>query len=276
MNLLSQYTGVGLTVSRGWKMIIPVSKTINFTKAGYCRLTMVGAGGSGAALSRVNGTGGTGGNSAPWGVKVFQVSAGSSLAITLGAGGAQPAASSNGLPGSTSTAVLNGTTILSAQGGEGGVYRSGAGLVDAPAPSAAIIGADFYVPGVRAGSVTVAAGDYRTGGGAAVDILQTGRGRSPNVTTASTAPGGSVGSDDGSLPSQYLLFEDIGMTSVGVGYGAAAASRVATAFGGGAGNNTSVTYTNAGLGAGGAGGDISSVVGLGGNAYAYLVFEPTE
>lgn len=277
MNLLSQFTGVGLTVSRGWKMIIPASKTITFTKAGYCRLTLVGAGGSGA-VSSSNGTGATGGNSGPWGVKVFPVTAGGSLVISLGAGGAAPAANgSNGLSGSVSTAVLNSTTILTAQGGEGGAYRNSVGVADAPVPSAVLIGADFYVPGIRAGSVTVISTEYRSSGGAAVDVLQTGRGRSPNVATASAVIGGSIGSDDGTVPAQYLMLEDFGMLAAGVGAGASQGnSRAAAAFAGGAGNVDQAAYTAGGFGGGGGGSRSTAFAGLGGNAYAYLVFEPTE
>lgn len=271
-------------MSAGWKMAVPFSKTITFTKAGYVRIALQSSGGSGACGNSVSGTSSTGGNSGPWGVKVLRVAAGDVMVITLAAGGIAPASSGvNGVQGGTSTVTLNGTTIITAQGGEGGVWSNVLGTVNSPVPSATITGCDFYVPGLRAGSAPVVSGNFYYGGGSASDLLQCGLGRSPSPTAANTpTAGGGVGTDTGATPLPCLVFEDFGLvTGAGSqmpGQGGVGGSRVPGPFGGGAsqGSGGQKGYSTAGAGGGGGSGANSALTGDGGPAYAFLQYEPTE
>lgn len=273
-------------MSAGWKMQVFASKSVTFSKAGWVRLAVQSAGGSGAATSGATGVCGTGGNSGPWGVKLIRVAAGDVLAITIGAGGARPATSgSNGLQGGTTTVTLNGTTIITAQGGEGGVYLGALGTANAPVPAATITGCDFWVPGIRAGSATVASGAQCYGGGAASDVFQNGTGRSPNAPSGATASnGGTVGVDGGGAVTPYISMLEWGFATgiagaqYSPGQGSVTGSWMSGPFGGGGGTNQSgqSAYCNAGIGAGGGAAVSNFYSGLGGSAYAFLQFEPTE
>lgn len=273
--------GVGSSISRGWAMQVFAAKSITFPKSGFVRVAVQSAGGSGAATAGATSTCATGGNSGPWGVKVFRVAANDVLALSIGAGGARPATGgSNGLQGGTTTATLNGTTIITAQGGEGGTYRSSVGTADAPVPAATVTGCDFWVPGLRAGSATVASGGQSVSGGAASDILQSGLGRSPNATNNSVGMvGGSVGNDVGSPVTPYLALADWGLVSAsgskGPGQGGILGSIQPGFFGGGGSTNTASnnSYTDAIIGGGGGSGTSASFAGVGGAAYVYLQYE---
>lgn len=260
-------TAAGSTFG-GWASMVLTSKTITFTQAGKVCLTVVSAGGSGAKVTASNATGaGTGGNSGPWGRKVFAVGVGDTLTFSIGSGGAQQNADgSNGNPGGTTTIALNGSTIITAPGGEGGIFHASAAV--AVAPAATITGCDFYVPGVRAGDATGTTGVGS--GGAAVDALRNGTGRSP-TSTISNGIAGSVGSDAGGdtgIP--WLALLDFGFSTGDGKFPSAGAGSNSPAYaggplGGGSGRGPG------GLGGGGGGGLAGAV---GGNAFCYLVFQP--
>lgn len=268
----------GGAAAGGWTQIFTSSASVTFTEAGTVCLSVVGAGGGGAAASGGSGTA-SGGNSGPWGRKKFKVVASDVLAVTLGAGGLKAAsAATDGAQGSTTTVTLNGVTILTVQGGEGGVYVAGSGPAQPIAPAATVTGADYSRSGVRAGSAT------NTGaftGGAAVDILSNGTGKSPNATGAAGV-GGSVGVDTGGSSLAWLALTEFGVaitdpnaastTNTVPGRGGAAGAVKAGAFAGG-GSNTA-TEPVGGYGGGGGGGGSAASNGNGGPAFASLTFTP--
>ena len=287
MSFASQFLGGGVSPYRGWKMAIFTTNSITFPKAGYVRLAMQGSGGSGATVaSASNGVAATGGNSGPWGVKSFRVAANDALVVNIGAGGAQPTGgvATAGNQGGVSTAVLNGSTILTAQGGEGGLFRTSAGTIDAPVPSATVTGGDFWVPGIRAGSATCSGSVQALSAGAASDVLRCGLGRSASVNAVGVFSGGCVGSDGGFSSIPYIAFEDFGIVpsspgsrSPGQG-GVQASSWQAGPFAGGANcpQSSQVAMAHGGYGGGGGAGYSQSFTGIGGGAYAYLIYEPVE
>lgn len=79
-----------------------------------------GGGGGGGSTSNATGQGGCGGG---YGKQVLTVTAGSTHAVTVGAGGAGGASGANGTAGGTSTFG----TLISAAGGGGGRASGGAG-----------------------------------------------------------------------------------------------------------------------------------------------------
>ena len=275
----------GGSSSGGWVRPIISSKTITFTQPGSLVISMVGGGGGGAVSPATNGSG-TGGNSAPWGRKKVTVSAGDVLVVTIGAGGIKGAAAgTTGAAGSTSTVVLNGATIMTVPGGEGGNFSLASATATAPTPAAAVTGADFWASGLQAGSAQVATGGT-VSGGAAVDVLMTGLGCSPNATTAgaSAAIGGSVGTDAGGIPYPWVAMAEWGMvitdsatasTTVGApGRGATPSTNKAGPFGGGGGSTSTLSPGEIGAG-GGAGAANPATAGAGGDAYAYVTFTPS-
>lgn len=279
MNYAELFGALGAGTVGGWSRSIFESVSITFTQAGKCALTVVGAGGSGAAGQ--SGTASTtGGNSAPWGRKWFTVAAGDVLVINIGAGGAKPSGNlRNGNAGNITTVTLNGATILSVEGGEGGVYASGTGTATAPAPVAAVTGADYWVKGIRAGSMQ-ANSSASFGGGAAVDVLQSGKGRSNSISvSAGAGNGGSVGNDTGGPPFSWVAIAEFGLvitdggsaTSTNGAVGRGGSSGIAPGIFAGSAGNSGI---KAGAGGGGCGGNDASSSGAGGDAYVYLVFSP--
>lgn len=261
--------GAGSTFG-GWASMVLTSKTITFTQAGKVCLTVVSAGGSGAKTASTSTGAATGGNSGPWGRKVFAVGVGDTLTFTIGSGGAaQTANGANGNPGGTTTIALNGSTIITAPGAEGGVAHASAAV--APAPVATITGCDFYVPGVQAGKATGTTGVGS--GGAAVDALKNGTGRSLDSTSSISTAGGSVGTDlGGETGIPWLALFDFGFATGDGRYGSAGvcgdpsnSTQIGGPLAGGS------ARWKGGLGGGGGGG-ISS--GSGGNAFCYLIFQP--
>ena len=275
---LFQSSGGGAAVG-GWTQPIFGSKTITFTQAGSLVIAMVGAGGGGAANANTSGAA-TGGNSGPWGRKKITVSATDVLVVNIGAGGAKAAsANTSGSAGSASTVTLNGTTILTVQGGEGGGFALTTATASAPVPTATVTGADFWVPGLQAGTAQVSSGQASSGG-AAPDLLQTGLGRSPAVTSSGgVGLGGSVGTNAGGVPLPWVALAEWGFvitdsstasTSLGApGRGATPSVCMAGPFGGGGGG-----LTTGGIGAGGCAAGTSVAAGNGGDGYAFLTFTP--
>lgn len=281
MNYAALFGSAGGGASAGgWSTPIISSRSITFTEAGTVVLSVVGAGGGGAVNAGGAGCA-SGGNSAPWGRKKITVVNGDVLAFTLAAGGAKAAGgSSDGTAGGTTTVTLNGVTILTVQGGEKGVYVAGTGPAQPVAPAATVTGADYWVPGVRAGSASGVSNAMS--GGAAVDVLGNSTGKSPAVTTTTPGLGGSVGTDAGGIFLSWLALTDWGIAitdpaqasaSAGApGRGGTSSAVKSGAFAGAAANDAS--QVQAGYGAGGGGGTSTASASNGGPSYAYLNFTP--
>lgn len=270
----AKYFGGGGSAALGVEtFVILASRTLPaFTKGGRVQIAAMGAPGSGARSG--SGYGATGANSSPWGEKVIDVAIGDVLEFVVGAGGAVRSTDGAGNVGNSTLVKLNGVTIMTAQPGEPGAYGNSFPL-NAPVPTATVVGADYVVPGLRAGAVA-AAGNAT--GGAAVDIFRSGLGRS--VSRA----GGSVGVDGGDssnpalplpLSSPALGVSIVGINTAGMaGLGGSVASPAGGMFAGG--------YCGmggaAGAGGRGAGGGGSAGVngGAGGDGYAYVIYIPEE
>ncbi|WP_293222331.1 hypothetical protein [Ottowia sp.] len=277
---LELFPGAGSgAIVGGWSRPILASTTITFTQAGTVVISMVGAGGPGAAANGTSGAA-TGGNSAPWGRKKFKVAIGDVMVCTMAAGISSPATNTtNGAKAGDSTVALNGVTILTVQGGEGGIY-GGTTAIALP-PTATVTGADFWVPGVSAGSATFAASVATTSGGAAVDLLQTGLGRSPNMTAANVAIGGSVGTNVGGNSLAWLALSDWGivitepsLASAAIaipGRGGARSPAILPGAFAGSGDSS-----KSGYGAGGCGAQNGGSVQRSGDSYAYVTFTSLE
>lgn len=268
----------GGAAAGGWSTAITSSRSITFTEAGTVVLSVVGSGGGGAANAGGSNCA-SGGNSAPWGRKKFPVVNGDVLAFTMGAGGAKaPGTAQNGNQGGTTTVTLNGVTIMTVQGGEGGVYVATApGPAQPIAPAATVTGADYWVPGVRAGAATSSG----MTGGAAVDVLGNGTGKSP--ASAVSVVGGSVGTDVGGIFLAWLALTEWGIAitdpaqasaTVGApGRGGTSTGPIKPGAFAGAGVNDS-GQVQAGYGAGGGAGTSVAAASNGGPSYAYLNFTP--
>lgn len=228
-------------------------------------LRIHGSGGSGAANAVA-----LGGNSGPWGIKRLTLSAGDVLTITIGAGGAGVTVAANGNPGSTTTVLLNGASILAADGGEGGL-GAGSGAVSPAAAAAVVTGADVWFPGLQSGSAT---GSPMRLGGAAANLALDGSGRSPNATAAGAYVGGSVGivptdNNTTAVDARPLIaFADLGLFYLsGMGKGGAT-DQPGGSFGGGGGTSASVAGGAGGIGAGGGASNTTS--GAGGPGYLFM------
>lgn len=291
MSNFSEYfggTGGGGNIG-GWSMPVLVSKSLPaFTKAGQLEIMGMGAGGSAAVQAASGNQGATGGNSAPWGIKVIPITPGDVISVAIGTSTKPIADNSDGVQGGATTIFKNGSAILTCQGGEGGKNATTTGVINANPTTATVIGADWSVSGIPAGSLNVAGANqtFRTGG-AAVDILQTGLGRSPSaLSNGAVSDGGCVGNDTASPPKPWILFLKFGLSLTsgmnagdpGRGAKQASSSLLAGDFAGGAASASGVTTivpaSNGGLGAGGGAGQTIAASGFGGNGYAYLSFFP--
>lgn len=245
-----------------------------FTKGGRVQIAAMGGAGSGARCSASpSGYGATGSNSSPWGVKIIDVAIGDVLEFVIGAGAAAKGTNGAGNSGSSTVVKLNGVTIMTAQPGEPGAYGNSFPL-NAPAPTATVIGADWVVPGLRAGAV---AGANGVTGGPAVDVFRIGLGRS------TAQGGGSVGADSAFTASAPLPLSsaELGVSVLSVlaagyaGVGGDLSMGYAGGMFAGGGANTSGDSGKGGRGAGG-GGAYNGAGGAGGDGYAYIIFVPEE
>ena len=84
-----------------------------------------GAGGSGGGGGSTNAHGGGGGGGGGYSAATVGVTPGVTYNLTVGAGGAQVANGSNGNPGGNSTITLDGPTVVTANGGAGGLTGNG-------------------------------------------------------------------------------------------------------------------------------------------------------
>lgn len=249
-----------------------------FTKGGRVQIAAMGGAGSGARVSgSPSGYGATGSNSSPWGVKIIDVAIGDVLEFVIAAGAAAKVTDGAGTAGGSTLVKLNGATIMTAQPGEPGAYGNAFPL-NAPAPTATVVGADWVVPGLRAGAVVASVGGVT--GGAAVDVFRTGLGRSTAV------PGGSVGADGGPSVAAApipISSAELGVSILGVlasGYAGVGGDFSLGYAGGmfaGGGGNTSGDAGKGGRGAGGGGSySHNGHSGAGGDGYAYIIFVPEE
>lgn len=277
----------GAAAVGGWAEFVNTSKNITIARAGKVVIAVVPPGGAGARGAAADPRGcRTGGNSAPWGRKVLSVSASDVLDFVVGAPGAFPATeSTNGGNGGTSTVALNGSNIITAQGGEGGRYHATAAV--AATPVATITGCDFWVPGIQAGNATSSAVAGAASGGAAVDVLRCGLGRSPNNTNVTAVLGGSVGTDLGGGKAQaWIVLADFGFglgdgrTGGHAGVGANVNLVLAGALAGGGAPEGNFGASGGGYGGGGGGGSTGAGTGSqrgdGGPGYFYVVFYPED
>ena len=266
----------------GWSRPIFSSKTINIVQSGTIVLSLLGSGGGGGFLATAGSIAGP--NSGPWGRKKITVSASDVLVINLGAGGAKGAVTGvAGSSGGTSTVALNGVTILTVQGGEGGAFAAGTATANPTAATATVTGADFWVPGLQAGSAQANSG-VSVSGGAAPDLLQTGLGRSPSVAgTAAGGLGGSLGTDLGGVPVPWIALAEWGLVitdgatasaTLGAPGRGGAPAIMPGMFGGGRGVISGSDPQPGGFGAGGGSGFATATCFNGGSAYAHLTFTP--
>lgn len=153
--------------------------------------TMQMGGGGGGGRSGTSGTA-TGGSSAAWAGKLWRVTAGQVLTITVGAGGAYGAADGAAGGAGGATTITDGVTTVTSPGGLGGLASAAAAALTGPNGGAAPTNADIGAAGSKAGNCAAVAG-ARTGG-AGVDLLAKGGNatRSGDATGAFCSGGGSV------------------------------------------------------------------------------------
>jgi len=266
--------GAGSGALGGWTLPILASKSVTITRKGRLQIAAMGSTGSGG-FTTTGGEGSTGANSAPWGVKVIDVAVGDVVEFVIGAGAAGQTVAGAGIAGTATLVKLNGTTIMTCNPGEPGIKGSSFPLIQT-APTATVVGADYWAPGLRSGQL--AAGALGSGG-AAVDVFRTGLGRSTGT------PGGSVGADGSatgttytaplSLPSFELGISFLGLNTAGLaGVGGNQTTPAGGLFAGGSGSISGSSPGKGGRGAGGGGGYAGTTSGAGGDGYAFIVFQP--
>jgi hypothetical protein len=152
---------------------------------GWTTFLVIGAGGAGAGVRPGGSSRATGGGAGGFVLKKAYLTEGTSLTITIGAGGVSPASTPygavNGGPGGTTS--VSGTINLSAGGGGGGTgVVVGEGLPNPGAPALA------NVPGGAGGTAT--GGDINRVGGAGGSISGTSPGGGNPATTDRKGTGG--------------------------------------------------------------------------------------
>lgn len=136
--------------------MILTSETITVPHDGWAIVTGMG-GGAGGCKSY------SPGNSAPWGVRAQAVYAGDQLAIAIGAGGAAVlAAASPALAGGSTVISLNGSVLMTCQGGDAGP----ASTTTTSPVLASVVGSDYW----RKGAEPKSRMNGLLAGGAAVDL----------------------------------------------------------------------------------------------------------
>lgn len=181
------------------------SGTFTAPANGWVATMQMGGGGGGGG-----GATATGGSSAAWAGKLWRVSAGQTLTITVGAKGLGAAAlGTNGSDGGT-TIITDGVSTVTTLGGKGGIGNATAIASIGPDGAAYPTGGDFGAGGSKAGN-TAAVNNSRTGG-AGVDLMAKGANatRSGNSTAGFATGGGSV-----TWPSA----DAAGSDTAGAGYG---------------------------------------------------------
>jgi len=251
-----------------------------------CYYDLLGAGGSGASGARKastnstrNGGGGGGGGSRVRGrlPKAILTAAGSSVTVTIGTGGAQPAAAgsdnSNGVAGNAGGNTTFGALDTAYGGGGGGINSSNgtSGGSGAGTLAAGSVGGGSAVSGGSPSNLTNSPGHFGGGGTSQTAAGQPagdggGGGGSSNVTAAGTAGGSSTSGGPGGGGGGGLTSADATLN------GGAGGSQAGLNGGGGAGATTdggagtAGTSPDFGPGTGGGGG--KSATGGGGDGGA--------
>lgn len=273
MNYDQAFGGAGAASAKRLATLVLVTRS--FTVPAWATKVTVpfhASGGSGAWANTASTASATGGNSGPWGQVTIDVEAGKTLTVNIGAGGVSASANSNGNQGSSSTLVYDGLTVMTLQGGEGGIYAA-SGLVNPATPAATVTGADFWVPGLPAWQ----ANNGASGGGASnvfnllaseLTMGMQNRGRSVGARSEVPAATPLMGLIHQSIP---VLFFSTTVGHPGVG---GDGSTPPGLFAGGWGNSGSGPQCEGGRGGGGGGGVrvASSINNPGGAALAYVVF----
>lgn len=169
------------------QFVIGESKTFTSPITGRVKVILTGGGGQGAFLANASGTptsnygDGTGGGAGGYSEKTFNVTAGETFTVTIGAGGATTLAmndisssrvGNNGGNSSFVTASAAESVNMAANGGGGGQYSSqtSSAITTAGGAGGTASGGDFNYTGGTGGSVTRVANNQAnamtTGGGA--------------------------------------------------------------------------------------------------------------
>lgn len=190
MSLLTQFLGgtPGGAASKPTPTIQAFITSITWRapKAGVVITRQMGGGGGGSGDSSGSGCA-TGGGSAAWGEKRWNVTEGQEFIISLGAaglGGTNAAGSDGGATKITS----NGVTVTT-PGGKGGLRSATAAALTSPS-GAAPTNADFGAAGVKAGNTAAVAGAYTGGAGVNLYAQPGDPTRSGNALATSSATGG--------------------------------------------------------------------------------------
>tara|TARA_R110002020_G_scaffold158164_3_gene341232 strand:- start:1032 stop:2219 length:1188 start_codon:yes stop_codon:yes gene_type:complete len=210
------------------QFVIGESKTFTAPLTGRIKVILTGGGGQGAFVAGNSGTikanygSGTGGGGGGYSEKTFNVTAGETFTVTIGAGGATALAmndinstrvGNNGSNSSFVTASAAETVNMVANGGGGGQMQSGgsgSAHTVAGGTGGTASGGDFNYTGGTGGSVTRVAGNGSscvvTGGGAVALYGTAFRGGNISVTAAlgdvdyaGASGGGGVGGNAGDI-----------------------------------------------------------------------------
>jgi len=265
--------GGGSNGASAFTLNFDVSGTFTAPFALTVNLVVQAAGGSGGA-----GNVALGGNSGPWGIKQISMAAGDVLAITIPAAAAGVTGSGvAGNNGGTTTVTLNGVTILTATGGEGGPASASFAALNPATVVSAITGADVWYPGLQSGAMTTGGVSGRTGG-AAVNVTGNGKGRSSSLSVSDASAGGSIGIASAASPS--IAVDPVSTVNIYT-FGIYPTGNVGKGGNGNSGGDGSAGGAFAGGGAGsakggaggwggGGGGSGSGLSGPGGPAYVSL------
>jgi hypothetical protein len=160
MARLSEFEGGRLLPVRS--QLVLSSTSITVVDEGWAIVAGMGGGAGGSKSFAA-------GNSAPWGVKTFAVSAGSVINFVIGAGGqAATILNTPSTAGGTTLISLDGSLLMTCPGGEAGQNST----VGKTAVTATVTGADYWTPGrqplnyLGGAAVDVGNGTYSASGGA--------------------------------------------------------------------------------------------------------------
>ena len=187
------------------QFVIGESKTFTAPLTGRIKVILTGGGGQGAFLANASSTptsnygDGTGGGAGGYSEKIFNVTAGETFTVTIGAGGATTLAmndinssrvGNNGGNSSFVTASAAESVNMVANGGGGGQYGAADvnAITTAGGAGGTASGGDFNYTGGAGGSITRVAGNganaMTTGGGAVALYGTTYRGGNIDISVA--------------------------------------------------------------------------------------------
>jgi hypothetical protein len=296
MTTLSQFTG-GNPLGPVQQLRFFESRNYTIPADGFLMVKAVGAGGGGGRGA----VAGMGGNSGAWGARMFRVTNGQTLTVTIGAGGGGRASTDGAGTAGGNTVVTIGAATMTIPGGAGGVFSTGtlaSNLV--PAAASTPTGVTFGRPNARPGNILTGASTGRSTGGAGVDILGTGTTGTADIpdTTNWASGGGGIYSPGGAAVSnavggsaapegRTLGGTTSGQTVPDLGWGVALGGSapgsggrggiggfggVGGEFAGGGGGNGGTAGGAGGQGGGGGGNGGTATGGNGGPGYVYAEF----